>query len=65
MIRFPTTAFVIGLLAGAGVARLAADEATAAKAPDTFFAGTVAQVTPETITVGRTVRGKRRAGRSN
>ena len=54
---FSTTAFVIGLLAGAA-APLAADEANTTKAPDTFFAGIVSQSTAEVITVGRTVRGK-------
>jgi hypothetical protein len=52
-----TAALVIGALACAGVAPVAADE-TAGKAPDAFFAGSVAQFTSETITVGRTVRGK-------
>ena len=55
---FSTTAFVIGLLACTAVAPLVADETTATKAPDTFFAGTVTELTSETITVGRTVRGK-------
>jgi len=55
--RLFTAALVIGALACAAVAPIAADE-TAAKAPNTFFAGTVAQFTTETITVGRTVRGK-------
>jgi hypothetical protein len=55
---FPTTAFVIGLLASTAVPRLAADEVATGKKADAFFAGTVAQSTSETITVSRTVRGK-------
>jgi hypothetical protein len=55
---FATTFFVIGLLACAPAARLAADETGTAKAPDTFFAGTVTELTSETLMVGRTVRGK-------
>jgi hypothetical protein len=55
---FQTTAFVIGLLASTAAPRLAADETKAGKTADTFFAGTVAQSTSETITVARTVRGK-------
>jgi hypothetical protein len=58
VIRFPTTAFVIGLLAGAALPQLAADEVATGKTTDSFFAGTVAQSTSETITVARTVRGK-------
>jgi hypothetical protein len=58
VIGFPTTIFVIGLLACTAVPHLAADETAAGKTPDTFFAGTVAQSTSETITVARTVRGK-------
>ena len=53
-----TTAFVIGLRACTAAAPLVADETNAAKAPDTFFAGTVTEFTAEAITVGRTVRGK-------
>jgi hypothetical protein len=54
-----TAAFVIGLLAGSGGALpLVADETNTAKAPDTFFAGTVTELTSESVTVGRTVRGK-------
>jgi hypothetical protein len=54
-----TAAFVIGLLAGSGAALpLAGDETNTAKAPDTFFAGTVTELTSESVTVGRTVRGK-------
>jgi len=54
-----TAAFVIGLLAGSGAALpLVADETNTAKAPDTFFAGTVTELTSESVTVGRTVRGK-------
>jgi hypothetical protein len=54
-----TAAFVIGLLAGAGAPLpLLADETSTAKAPDTFFAGTVTELTSESVTVGRTVRGK-------
>lgn len=55
---FSTAAFVIALLACTAATSLTADETNAAKTPDTFFAGTVAQFTAEAITVGRTVRGK-------
>jgi hypothetical protein len=55
---FPTTAFVIGLLAGTAAPWLAADEVATGKTADAFFAGTVAQSTSETITVARIVRGK-------
>jgi hypothetical protein len=58
MAGFSTTVFVIGLLAGTAATPLAADETNTTKAPDTFFAGIVAQCTTEVITVGRTVRGK-------
>ena len=58
MIGFPTTAFVIGLLAGTALPQLAADEVATGKTTDAFFAGTVAQSTSETIIVARTVRGK-------
>jgi hypothetical protein len=58
VIRFPTTAFVIGLLAGTALPQLAADEVATGKTTDSFFAGTVAQSTSETITVARTVRGR-------
>ena len=50
-----TTIIVIGLLASAP---LWADETATAKASDTFFAGTVMELTSETIMVARTVRGK-------
>jgi hypothetical protein len=55
---FATTFFVLGLLASTAAAPLWADETAATKAADTFFAGTVSELTSETITVGRTVRGK-------
>jgi hypothetical protein len=55
---FSTTFFVLGLLAGAPAARLMADETATTKAPDTFFAGTVTELTSEIVVVGRTVRGK-------
>ena len=55
---FLTSALVICLLAGAAAVPLASDETNSTKAPDTFFAGTVSQLTSETVTVGRTVRGK-------
>ena len=55
---FSTAFFVIGLLACAPGARLSADETATTKAPDTFFAGTVTELTSETVVVGRTVRGK-------
>ena len=58
MIGFPTTVFVIGLLASTAAPQLAADETAAGKTADAFFAGTVAQSTSETIMVARTVRGK-------
>ena len=52
---FCTTFIVIGLLASAP---LWADETATSKAADAFFAGTVMELTSETITVARTVRGK-------
>ncbi len=55
---FATTFFVIGLLASTAAAPLRADETATTKAPDTFFAGTVTELTSETVVVGRTVRGK-------
>ena len=55
---FCNTFFVIGLLALAAAAPSRADETATSKAADTFFAGTVSVLTGETITVGRTVRGK-------
>ena len=55
---FATTFFVIGLLASAAAAPLWADENATTKAADTFFAGTVTELTSETVVVGRTVRGK-------
>jgi hypothetical protein len=58
MAGFWITALLIGLLAGAPATPLLADETGSSKAADTFFAGTVAQFTSETIIVGRTVRGK-------
>ena len=58
MAVFSTTALLIGLMAGAAVTPLVADETGTAKAADTFFAGTVSQFSAETIIVGRTVRGK-------
>jgi hypothetical protein len=58
MMGFPTTAFVVALLIGAPASLLRADETTAAKKADAFFAGTVAEATADTIMVARTVRGK-------
>jgi hypothetical protein len=58
MVGFSTTALLIGLMAGVVVTPLLADETGTTKTVDTFFAGTVAQFTSETIIVGRTVRGK-------
>ena len=58
MAAFRTTALLMGLLAAAPAMPLLADETGSSKAADTFFAGTVAQFTSETIVVGRTVRGK-------
>jgi hypothetical protein len=58
VIGFSTTVFLFGLLAGTSVTPLVADETATAKTPDTFFAGTVSQSSAETVTVGRTVRGK-------
>ncbi len=58
MAGFLTTALLIGLIAGAAVTPLVADETGTAKTADTFFAGTVSQFNAETIIVGRTVRGK-------
>ena len=55
---FSTTFLVIGLLAWTATAPLRADETATAKAPDTFFAGAVTELTSESIVVGRTVRGK-------
>jgi hypothetical protein len=55
---FPNAFFVLGLLACAPAARLMADETATTKAPDTFFAGTVTELSSETVVVGRTVRGK-------
>jgi hypothetical protein len=55
---FATTFFAIGLLASTPAGRLIADETAATKAPDTFFAGTVTELTSEMLVVGRTVRGK-------
>jgi hypothetical protein len=55
---FCTTFFVIGLLACSAAAPLRADETATTKAPDAFFAGTVMELTSETVVVGRTVRGK-------
>lgn len=49
-----TAVFVIGMLANP----LAADETATSKAPDAFFAGTVTELTSDTVVVGRTVRGK-------
>jgi hypothetical protein len=53
-----TTALFIGLVAGTAAKPLQADETATAKTADTFFAGTVSQSSPETVVVGRTVRGK-------
>lgn len=58
MAAFVTTALLIGLLAVVPATPLVADETGTSKAADTFFAGTVAQFSSETIMVGRTVRGK-------
>jgi hypothetical protein len=58
MMGFPATAFVLALLIGAPATAVRADETTAPKKADAFFAGTVAETTGETITVARTVRGK-------
>jgi hypothetical protein len=58
MAAFRTTVLLIGLMAGAAVTPLLADETGTSKAADTFFAGTVSQFDSETIIVGRTVRGK-------
>lgn len=58
MAVFSTTALLIGLMAGAAVAPLLADETSSSKTADTFFAGAVSQFSAETIVVGRTVRGK-------
>lgn len=55
---FCTTYIALGLLASTAAAPLWADETATAKAADTFFAGTVAELTSETIVVGRMVRGK-------
>jgi len=55
---FSTTFFVIGLLACTAAAPLVADETATTKATDTYFAGTVTELTSETMVVGRTVRGK-------
>lgn len=55
---FHTTCLVIGMLASMAVTPLWADETATAKAADAFFAGTVMELTSETIMVGRTVRGK-------
>jgi hypothetical protein len=55
---FPTAFFVLGLLACAPAVRLLGDETATTKAPDAFFAGTVMELTSETVVVGRTVRGK-------
>jgi hypothetical protein len=55
---FSTILFVIGLLACTAAAPLRADETATTKTADTFFAGTVTELTSETIVVGRTVRGK-------
>lgn len=55
---FSTIFFVIGLLACTPAVPLLADETATTKAANTFFAGTVTELTTETITVGRTVRGK-------
>ena len=52
---FCTTFIVIGLLASTP---LWADETATSKAADAFFAGTVMELTSETIMVARTVRGK-------
>lgn len=48
----------IALLASVAATPLTADETAATKAPDAFFAGTVTELTSETVVVGRTVRGK-------
>ena len=55
---FCTTYIVLGLLASTAAGPLRADETATAKAADAFFAGTVMELTSETIMVGRTVRGK-------
>jgi len=55
---FSTTFLVIGLLACTAAAPLVADESATTKAADTYFAGTVTELTGETMVVGRTVRGK-------
>jgi hypothetical protein len=58
MMGFSATAFALALLIGATAAPARADETTAPKKADAFFAGTVAEASAETITVARTVRGK-------
>jgi len=55
---FLTTVFVMGLLACVSSTPLMADKTSTANTADTFFAGTVTELTTETVTVGRTVRGK-------
>jgi hypothetical protein len=55
---FCTICVVIGMLASTAAAPLWTDETATAKATDAFFAGTVMELTSETIMVGRTVRGK-------
>jgi len=55
---FFTAFFVIGLLTSAAAVPLQADETATTKTADAFFAGTVTELTSETIVVGRTVRGK-------
>ncbi len=56
--RFCAAFFVIGLLISTAAAPVRADETGTAKAADTFFAGTVAELTSDSIVVGRMVRGK-------
>ena len=56
--RFLSTILALGVLTCTAAIPLAADENNAAKAPDAFFAGAVAQFSSEAITVGRIVRGK-------
>jgi hypothetical protein len=58
MAAFWTTALLIGLLAAVPATPLVADETGSSKTADTFFAGAISQFSPETIIVGRTVRGK-------
>jgi hypothetical protein len=50
---FSTTFFVIGLLACTAAAPLVGDETATTKATDTYFAGTVTELTSETMVVGK------------